>query len=241
MEVHHHSHTERKKWSHYFWEFLMLFLAVTLGFFVENQREHFIEDKRAVILAQSLVEDIKRDTSGLISTISRCNQKINNLKELVKLLRLPTSMRNDTLIYKNALLIQYATRYIRTGATYNQIVNSGSLRYFNQKLVNLMNQYDTDIRMVESRMDADLQIIFNASLVFINKNLNQEVFDEILENKPISKTTYNSFDSPDHVNELINHVIVSRRITERMKIESEIALHSGRELIIALNKKYGIK
>jgi len=35
MEVHAHTHTERKKWTHYFWEFFMLFLAVTLGFFVE--------------------------------------------------------------------------------------------------------------------------------------------------------------------------------------------------------------
>ena len=46
MEVHHHSHTARKKWTHYFWEFFMLFLAVTLGFFVENQREHYIEGQR---------------------------------------------------------------------------------------------------------------------------------------------------------------------------------------------------
>ena len=28
MEVHAHSHTPRKKWTHYFCEFLMLFLAV---------------------------------------------------------------------------------------------------------------------------------------------------------------------------------------------------------------------
>ena len=28
MEVHAHTHTERKKWTHYFWESLMLFLAV---------------------------------------------------------------------------------------------------------------------------------------------------------------------------------------------------------------------
>ena len=28
MEVHAHTHTARKKWTHYFWEFLMLFLAV---------------------------------------------------------------------------------------------------------------------------------------------------------------------------------------------------------------------
>ena len=39
MEVHAHAHTERKKWNHYLWEFLMLFLAVTLGFWAENLRE----------------------------------------------------------------------------------------------------------------------------------------------------------------------------------------------------------
>ena len=27
MEVHHYSHALGKKWTHYFWEFLMLFLA----------------------------------------------------------------------------------------------------------------------------------------------------------------------------------------------------------------------
>ena len=33
MEVHAHSHTPQKeKWTHYFWEFLMLFLAVFCGF-----------------------------------------------------------------------------------------------------------------------------------------------------------------------------------------------------------------
>jgi len=43
MEVHAHTHTARKKWTHYFWEFLMLFLAVFCGFLAENQREHMIE------------------------------------------------------------------------------------------------------------------------------------------------------------------------------------------------------
>jgi hypothetical protein len=42
MEVHHHAHTARKKWTHYFWEFFMLFLAVFCGFLAENQREHYI-------------------------------------------------------------------------------------------------------------------------------------------------------------------------------------------------------
>ena len=46
MEVHHHSHTARKKWTHYLWEFLMLFLAVFCGFLAEYQLEHKIEKDR---------------------------------------------------------------------------------------------------------------------------------------------------------------------------------------------------
>ena len=46
MEVHHHAHTARKKWTHYFWEFLMLFLAVFCGFLAEYQLEHTIEHQR---------------------------------------------------------------------------------------------------------------------------------------------------------------------------------------------------
>jgi len=56
MEVHAHSHTSRKKWTHYFWEFFMLFLAVTLGFLVENQREHYIEHKREKEYARLLYD-----------------------------------------------------------------------------------------------------------------------------------------------------------------------------------------
>ena len=47
MEVHAHTHTPRKKWTHYFWEFLMLFLAVFAGFLAEYQLEHKIEKDRA--------------------------------------------------------------------------------------------------------------------------------------------------------------------------------------------------
>jgi len=43
MEVHTHTHSPRKKWAHYFWEFLMLFLAVFCGFLAEYKLEHTIE------------------------------------------------------------------------------------------------------------------------------------------------------------------------------------------------------
>ena len=57
MEVHAHSHTPRKKWTHYLWEFLMLFLAVFCGFLAENFREHYVEHQREIQFIQSLVKE----------------------------------------------------------------------------------------------------------------------------------------------------------------------------------------
>jgi hypothetical protein len=45
MEVHHHGH-HPKKWKEYITEFIMLFAAVTLGFFAENIREHQVVNHR---------------------------------------------------------------------------------------------------------------------------------------------------------------------------------------------------
>ncbi len=67
MEVHAHTHPStgsghRKKWTHYFWEFLMLFLAVFCGFLAEYQLEHKIEKERVRKYMYDMVENLKYDT-----------------------------------------------------------------------------------------------------------------------------------------------------------------------------------
>ena len=93
MEVHHHpiaigSHTARKKWTHYFWEFLMLFLAVFCGFLAEYQLEHTIEHQREKIYMASLLEDLVNDSSDLTGDIDsweRVIQKADTLRsELIQ-------------------------------------------------------------------------------------------------------------------------------------------------------------
>ncbi len=64
MEVHHHSH-HPKKWKEYISEFLMLFLAVSLGFLAENVREEqIIEHQTESVLAQLRLE-LMQDTAQL--------------------------------------------------------------------------------------------------------------------------------------------------------------------------------
>jgi hypothetical protein len=57
--------SKKRNWSSYFKEFFMLFLAISLGFFVENQREAYVENKSAKVLAQSMLEDLEQDRKAL--------------------------------------------------------------------------------------------------------------------------------------------------------------------------------
>ena len=70
MEAHAHSHTTRKKWTHYLWEFLMLFLAVFCGFLAENKRETIVERHREKGYIISMIEDLQTDTTNLSLVIT---------------------------------------------------------------------------------------------------------------------------------------------------------------------------
>ena len=61
MEVH-HSHHKPKNWKEYITEFIMLFTAVTLGFFAENYREHTIINHRMEENYQALLQDLRQDS-----------------------------------------------------------------------------------------------------------------------------------------------------------------------------------
>ncbi len=66
MEVHHPHHpTHKKKWSEYIIEFVMLFTAVTLGFFAENIREGIAEKHKKQELLVAVAEDFKKDINQL--------------------------------------------------------------------------------------------------------------------------------------------------------------------------------
>src|SRR5579863_10707753 len=69
MEVHHHPNVEKKNFKEYFLEFIMIFLAVTLGFFAENLRENFSDYSKTNQFAKSLVSDLKEDTEACNNTL----------------------------------------------------------------------------------------------------------------------------------------------------------------------------
>ena len=130
MEVHHHAHTERKKWKHYFWEFLMLFLAVFCGFLAEYTLEHKIEKDREKQFIRSLVDDIKADITQLNSVIQKRDEKIQRLDSLILLINLPDFATYGSDIYFNAIHTARLVdiKFTANDGTLLQLKNSGGLR-----------------------------------------------------------------------------------------------------------------
>ena len=71
--------------KHYFFEFFMLFLAVTLGYFVENIREHYLNKEIEKQSIESVVAALASDTVQLKNIITANEKVIRHLDSLVHL------------------------------------------------------------------------------------------------------------------------------------------------------------
>ena len=128
MEVHAHSHTSRRNWTHYFWEFLMLFLAVFCGFLAEYMLEHKIEKDREKQYIRSFVEDLERDTVSLNSRIGYCNLTIARVDSAI-------AVFNDSRLDALAAEIYYFLRWMHRSDVFSvndrtiiQLRNAGGMR-----------------------------------------------------------------------------------------------------------------
>src|SRR3954467_2858967 len=101
MEVHHHSHTEGKKFRHYLWEFLMLSLAVFCGFLAENFRESLVNKEKAQHYMESMAADLKADIIGFDTTVYYTQLWYDHLDTAMKIPidRLRNINSQDTFFY----------------------------------------------------------------------------------------------------------------------------------------------
>ena len=128
MEVHAHSHTERKKWTHYLWEFLMLFLAVFCGFLAEYQLEHIIENQREKKYISSFIEDLKADTAVITIYVKTKIEKRKDHDSLIWYLNTPNPNQYGQRIYFLGRQLTRGMNFFPADGTIKQLKNSGGLR-----------------------------------------------------------------------------------------------------------------
>ena len=148
MEVHHHSH-HPKKWKEYITEFLMLFLAVSLGFMAENIREGHIEKERSHELVSSFIRDVELNIVFMDSLI-QSNKKSLLKSDSIALYIVKTKKDIDLNLVFEIPVVSY--RYLNNNDTYDQMKSSGSLRYVKDTvLLRKMIEYSNLSKATEFR------------------------------------------------------------------------------------------
>ena len=254
MEVHHHSHPSpssgyRKKWTHYFWEFFMLFLAVFCGFLAELQLEHYIEHQREKIYISSLFEDLKNDTATLRYSIIRRNNTCKKIDSVIMLLKSKSKDSLSRKIYHLAREIPYSAgpRLGINIKTFDQLKSSGNLRLIRKtQILETISDYYYDAATITPAIDMSFQNQHDYFLS-IYKLFDASIFQQIVDSANVFKISEPAFNPPLLTNDpvVINEICTRFHFTKSTHMV--INNHFGRlqvkaiNLIEALKNEYHLK
>ena len=189
MEVHHHtSQVKEKHFKHYLFEFLMLFLAISAGFLVENLREHYIEGKREKDFIKSYVEDMKQDTAKIAANIQLRNSKIMVMDSLIKLLNTADPNKDGRSAYYYGRRTTRSTLFQANDRTIKQLKNAGGLRLIkNQQASNAIMTYDQAndyIVFLQSREFDELSLMYPLLAKLYDGNILETMINVMEINRP---------------------------------------------------------
>jgi hypothetical protein len=247
MEVHHHAHTSRKKWTHYFWEFLMLFLAVFCGFLAEYALEHKIEKDREKQFISSLADDIKADITQLNSVIQKRDEKIQRLDSLIILINLPDFAAHGSDIYFTAIhtgrLVDI--KFTANDGTMLQLKNSGGLRLIrNRTVVDSIAHYDVSVRNLEELGEQEMQMVHEYRTI-AKRVFNSLIFDNMMDennisHRPADNPVLLAFNKQELAD--LNFTVYSIKvIVKGMRRDSKKLLQQATNLLATINEKYHLE
>ncbi len=189
MEVHAHTHSERKKFTHYLWEFLMLFLAVFCGFLAENIRENKVEQQRAKELAKNLYKEIYADSVAVQESLAIRNKKeeactyfINYVKDS----NLVSLSPRFCPAYTWAFIHSAQQLFEPNDGILNQLRNSGELRYFkSSELQSAVGQLSVQVANIRNRNDKEYSYLEMYIRPFSLKYYDFDWYESFIQNGKI--------------------------------------------------------
>jgi hypothetical protein len=238
MEVHHHAHSPRKKWTHYFWEFLMLFLAVFCGFFAEYQLEHKIEKERGKQYILSFSEDLKTDTAQFNLLIKELTEQQSVLENIVSCFDTVTRKANSTECLKAIIINSIGfTDYIYTDRTIQQLKYAGGLRLIEDKeIADSIVKYDALVRQEQIHQ----QVMENMQQVAINAHNSMIGFRQLLSLKKYGTGT-NLFllsNNSRDINNYFNEIYTFQKACRGQLVWMQQLKNMATRILFFLNEKH---
>ena len=257
MEVHKHPHhvMHKKKWTEYLLEFFMLFLAVFLGFVAENVRERFAEAAHAEEYAKSFLTDLKNDIVDLNRAAAADSLTHVMIYNLIEFINKPIDGKGGEFYYLSRLSCGlYITDWNRS--TINQLLSSGTLRYFNNnELIKKVNEYNTLESSITSLQQGILELR-NRAYVYrdqILKSGYQLIFIQLKSEDAVAGKTNHMIDSLRAINiplqdsnlnllnSYANAILLTESSRELLLKLYPAAKQKATEIINLLNEEYHLE
>jgi len=242
MEVHHHPDLRHKpkKWKEYFLEFLMIFLAVTMGFFAESIREHFGDREKERQNIENVLRCLKNDTVTLNKIIAGNRLQVKFIDSLLTLKgkNLHDSLINHKFYYfaTNGLFVDI---YFKSNdAAMQQLKSSGTLRLDSR---DLKSQQDDHYLYAQKSWSALDQVIDESIFMDSSKfNLSEYNYDIQTFRYSNRETAYIT-DDPILLRLLFNNSATLGVITKLYISLLEGQLEEAKSIISSLNNEYHIE
>ena len=244
MEVHHHSH-HPKKWKEYITEFVMLFLAVSLGFMAENIREHQIEKQREIAYLQNVHEDLKLDLINIDDVISSNTIRLQAMDTLFQLINNNTITNEDVYYYIRNLALRATFESSHVGL--DQIKSAGGLRMVkNPEIISGIQEYERALdalNKLENVRERTLeQARFKMAVVF-EPSISYEMLvgqgQGIMRFNRPNKADAILQNNKQAVKELLNLVTFGLNSNKYLNTNLEKLKKIGQKLDSAIVKEYG--
>ena len=241
MEVHSHSHNHaNKNWKAYFWEFIMLFLAVFSGFMAENYREHIVEHEREKQYMESMLQDLKQDNIQLKSILNSFETKLAFKDSLLMELANPEIFKSSSKAYYFSRMSAHYNDFIYTDRTIQQLKNSGGMRLIrNSAVADSIIDYDSKVRTIyigQQQMNS-LALTFGLELNKIFKGRLMDISKNGFQYPPVPLLTAN----PTEVEELYNNMTDQKFGFNWLKALETDLLNQGVQLSEFIKKEYHLK
>lgn len=233
--AHHLHHAPGKKLWHYFFEFLMLFLAVFCGFLAENWREKLVEHNREKEFMYSIVQDIKSDILQSNEIIIRLKINVAGTDSLIIALSSADIIRNSNNAFRLWSTYTPFPDFFSNDRTIQQLKNSGGLILIRNKSVSdSIMKYDQVVRQYE--LSKDLMKIATA-----DQRIFCQLFDFISLNKsgniavPLTEQGEKILIEA-YANRIIWNFSISNIIGRIGKINEE-----GKRIVLFIQKEYHLE
>ncbi len=251
MEVHHHPDLEHKKkrFKEYFLEFLMIFLAVTMGFIAENVREGISDHSKEKEYIESMIQDLKTDTAQVNEQRAALLVQMFQMDTLEILLR-PDVNRRDSDVFecyriRSGIMNQHQVSF--SDRTITQLVSSGNMRLINKQSVSdRITEYYSTVKVVDAQRSYYVEYFHKCLAIFpdlytfdsYHTTLDaggNSISPELVFGKLRIVTT-----NPDELDRFKSTIEITKGIAGSYRVQIGGLKKLGDSLINFLNKEYDL-